>query len=263
MTSVCTVHATDSFITERLTNDTYKVREKQRSKIVRVPHWRGAMSYWGLAEFGRDNWSTLRWLQEGAQQASSFPSPETFAEAMAPALDAELSKMKIAGSTERGIGIHFTAYERIDGYWIPELFLISNWSDASYRAVRGAIAVTRETFYTVSEQPPQEDHREPEHRLLVYKFLRDGKILWYNNGDPALYNPAAHALFTMFQQLANRGVLCDPNTIETWIALTRRPVEIVSEAQRDFCPEGHRLVGGKPHDLAVTPNGEYVSTTGD
>ncbi len=44
------------------------------------------------------------------------------------------------------------------------------------------------------------------------------------------------------------------------IQLARRPVEVVSEIQRDFCQAGRRTVGGKIHDLAITPGGRYLSS---
>jgi hypothetical protein len=84
----------------------------------------------------------------------------------------------------------------------------------------------------------------------------------FNNGDPALYNPAARGLFMIVQQLGARGALTNLNAVQTWTSLARRPIE-VSKAQRDYCAQGRRVVGGKPQDLAIRPNGEYSSSTGD
>ena len=221
------------------------------------------MSYWGLAQV-EGQWSTVTWLNARAESSSASPSAEQFAIDLAVALGQELSRSKLAKPTDRGIGIHFTAYERVDGYWIPELFLISNWLDTSYQALRpSGLGVTRETFHTISGEEPDQRHRESAYRLKVHAFLQEGKILGYNNGDPALYNPAANGLFSMFAELARRGALSNPDAVETWRALAKRPVEIVSNAQRDFCSRRRRLVGGKPHDLAITPNGAYTSSTGD
>jgi hypothetical protein len=69
---------------------------------------------------------------------------------------------------------------------------------------------------------------------------------------------------TNYQSLLDmRGNLTKPQQIETYLAMARRPIEIISSAQRDFGREDTRIVGGKPHDLAITPSGEYHSTTGD
>jgi hypothetical protein len=56
--------------------------------------------------------------------------------------------------TERGLGLHFTAYEHIDGYWIPELFQLRNWTDESYSQVRtSGFEVRRESFGSVERWP--------------------------------------------------------------------------------------------------------------
>jgi hypothetical protein len=264
ISKVCTAHASDSFITQREIDGSYKVIESRRSKIIRVRHWRGAMAYWGLAQFNARRWATLKWLNDRARKAARFSSPEEFAKSLAMDLTREISLLNLGSPTAGGIGIHFTAYERINGYWIPELFLISNWLDASYRSLRPeGMGLTRETFHGVSGEPPDERHREPNYRLKVHAFLHEGNIIGFNNGDPVLYNPAANALFSMFQEFGVRGKLAGRDEVRTWTALARRPVEIVCKAQRDFCPRGQRLVGGKPHDLAITQNGEYSSDTGD
>lgn len=85
----------------------------------------------------------------------------------------------------------------------------------------------------------------------------------FNNGDPVMFNAAAYAIMGMFRALAERGRLANPDEVKTHLAIVRRPIEIVSKAQIDFCRKGTRLVGGTPHDLAVTHSGTYSSTTGD
>ena len=92
---------------------------------------------------------------------------------------------------------------------------------------------------------------------------QSGEMLIYNNGDPVLFNNAANAVLGMFRELAARGSLAQPGNVMTYLAMARRPIEVVSEAQHDFCRERARVVGDKPHDLAITPKGEYISTTGD
>jgi len=264
ITRICTVHASDSLITQRQADGVYEVKETRKPKIVRIPHWRGAIAYWGLAQVDALRWSTVQWLEDWSTRARDCTTPEDFANATAVELAKVLSCMKFRREAERGLGMHFSAYERVGEYWIPELFLISNWLDTTYRAVRPeGLVVTRETFHAVSNEPPQERHRETTYRLKVHRFLNEGNILSYNNGDPGLYNSAAIGFFAMFQQLAGRGALANPEAVETWTSMARRPIEIVGKAQRDFCPRGRRLVGGKPHDLAVTPAGIYTSTTGD
>jgi hypothetical protein len=168
------------------------------------------------------------------------------------------------------LGIHFTAYEYIDGYWIPELFALSRWTDESYQGVlpNFEFRVTRETYATWKGLNPPEG-RSPEvglptYRLEVHKALHHQTLmLLYNNGDPALFNPIANSVLASFAELSRRGQLKDPTSFQTHVSIVRRPVEIVSKLLADLAAPGTRLVGGKPHDLAVSPSGVYKSTTGD
>jgi hypothetical protein len=129
-----TAHASDSFITVLEADGNRKIIEDQLPKVVHVKHWRGALTYWGLAQYGQ--WSTLEWLRQRAKLADKFASPEEFGNAIAADLDEQLTKLPLAKNADRGIGIHFTAYERVNDYWIPELFLISNWAGIPYADIR-------------------------------------------------------------------------------------------------------------------------------
>jgi len=265
ITRCCTVHASDSLITKRKQGGTYEPDDWERSKIISVHRWRGAMSYWGLAKHPAHNWSTRDWLEEQVKSAGPESAPEEFAQRITDRLAEAISNMHFANQVDAGIGIHFTAYEHISNYWIPELFLISNWVDTAYRSLRPTgVGLSRETYHTIANVPPCPGHRESEYRLKVHEYLHQpGAMIVYNNGDPSMFNMAAYAIFGMLRQLGQRGNLADPQRIETYLAIARRPIEIISAAQRDFCREDTRVVGGKPHDLAVTPGGAYSSTTGE
>ncbi|HEY3936427.1 MAG TPA: hypothetical protein VGL97_03310, partial [Bryobacteraceae bacterium] len=141
---------------------------------------------------------------------------------------------------------------------------ISNWTDRSYTGMHlGALRVTRETYHAISNQTPRPNHALQPARIRVHDFLQNGNVLTFNNGDPILYGPGARGIFEMLQQIAQRGKLANPNTMEVWASVARRPIETVSKAQLDFCRKGQQLVGGKPHELAVDSVGRYFSRTGD
>ena len=255
ITSHYTAHASDSFITERQTNGTFIVKESQQSKLVRVEAWRGVMAYWGLAYFGK--WNTFDWLQAKANDAGTYKSPQAFADALAAELTAE-AKTRVR-SANMGIGIHFTAYEYLEGYWIPELFLVSNWADLSYTSCRPVFTATRETFGThkgVVER--SKDDGNLDRRRAVHSALLNHKVLFhYNNGDTLFLNSIAHSIFCTFGLLLQRGQLRDPTTVQTHLSLVRRPVEIASKLLSDLAQPGLIVIGGKPHDLAVSPHGQY------
>jgi hypothetical protein len=160
--------------------------------------------------------------------------------------------------------MHFSAYEEVNGYWIPELFQIRNWTDESYSAVRNSVEVRRETFGATQNIRDRSDaDRTPERRLRVHHFLHAEKMLIFNNGDPVLFNPIANSVLSTLNGLRQRGELRDPTDAKTHLALTRRPVELVSKLLSDFARDDMRRVGGKPHDLAIAPSGQMISTTGD
>jgi hypothetical protein len=266
ITRYCTAQASDSLITKLQQDGTRVPKEWERTKIVAVPHWRGVMAYWGLAVYDAYQWSTLDWLQERAQETNQYTSSEDFARAMTEMLNEAISKMTFHRSLDAGIGIHFTAYEYINNYWIPELFLLSNFEDPSYRSLHSdGVHLSRETYHHIDRnvRGPQPEHRETTYRLKVHKHLQAGGMLIYNNGDPLLFNPAASAIFAIIQELVRRGKLGNPASTATYRAIVRRPIEIVSRMQLDFARQETRTIGGKPHDLAVTPNGEYSSDSGD
>jgi hypothetical protein len=263
ITSHFTAHATDSFITERMDDGTYKIRESQETKIVRVPAWRGAIAYWGRATHDSD-WSTLQWLRERAANAREYPSAEVFARTLARDLTIALRSRRFQSPVQGGIGMHFSSYEWVEGYWIPELFHIPNWENESYSAVQQEIVVTRETYGGSQDITDRsEADGDPARRLVVHRALQDGLMLVFNNGDPLLFNPIANSIFSAMHEIGRRGHLRNPSDAQTHLALVRRPIEIVSNLLSDFAEKDMRVIGGKPHDLAIAPTGNVESTTGD
>ena len=218
------------------------------------------MAYWGVAYCG--NWDTLTWLRRQANNAGSYGSPEAFARAMATELDR--AKHLYFPAVTKGIGIHFTAYEYINGYYIPELFLVSNWTDVSYSSCRPIFSVTRETYGThnrITDRLPE--HGEPACRLEIHSALHNDKALFhFNNGDTLLFNPIAYSIFSTFSLLLQRGQLRDHADVKTHLSLVRRPVEVASKLLSDLANPGSIVIGGRAHDLAVSHNGMYETTTG-
>ena len=70
MTAQFTAHATDAFRTVRGAGGSWKVVESQQTKIVRVPAFRGALTFYGLAK--AHHWCTLDWLIARANDAGRF-----------------------------------------------------------------------------------------------------------------------------------------------------------------------------------------------
>jgi hypothetical protein len=209
ITRYCTVHASDSLITKRKGGGSYEPDEWERSKIIPVHRWRGAMSYWGLATHDKYGWSTVDWLQDQVKSAGQESSAEEFAQRLANRLNEAISRMRFDDPVDSGIGIHFTVYEYVENYWIPELFLISNWVDTSYQAVSPTgVGLSRETYWAIAKEFPRPEHREAQYRVKVHEYLHQpGSMIVYNNGDPRMFNTAASAIFGMFGELQRRGKL--------------------------------------------------------
>jgi hypothetical protein len=262
MTRSGTAHATDSLLTTRGPGGKRLPVESRETKVIPVRHFRGALAYWGYA--GDDSGArTVDWLRDRAAEASQHNSAEVFAADLARRAEAWLRSRGVARDPRYGLGIHFTAYERVRDYWIPELFLVSNFEDPNYSALRpGGVGYSRETFSTVSGIPRTPEDRQPEGRLRVHEFLQQGGWLRFNNGDPLLFNPTAMSLETMLELAQARGVLAEID-LTRLLHWTRLPVEMVGELQEKFYRFGVAVVGGRIHDLAITPLGEYLSSSGN
>jgi hypothetical protein len=271
ITKHCTAHASDSFLTEKGPTGEFEVIESEATKLVKVPKFSGIISFWGFASAkdpisSKPLWNTLDWLRQQAASASSYEFPEPFARHLASSLTKALARFTFKHEQEGGLGLHFTAYERVGDYWVPELFQIRNWVDEQYKSVRpDGFEVRRETYGTVKRIPERSaEDGSTERRLCVQKELHSKAVLLrFVNGDPVLFNPVADATFSVFEELGRRGALDDPESVATHLAMVRRPVEMISNLLIEFCPEGKRRVGGKPHDLAVRHGPRYQSNTGD
>jgi hypothetical protein len=276
-----TALASDSFITQRHADGSRTRTETKQSKLVRVREFRGAMAYWGLATLpavprsGLSSWSTKAWLDVQARSAGNSTTPERFAESLAELLNEEFARGAFHRRiNDTGLGIHFTAYEDIDGIRVPELFIITNWRGDTAtpysELLPGGFDVTRETWKTILRtrdpncSPTRDEQRKIENRLAVQSAFRDeAMMLVFNNGDPMIFNPIGNAIFTTFLTLNGRRDLKAPRSVETHLSLVRRPVEVVAKLLADLSREKSRVVGGKLHDLAISPTGIYESTTGD
>lgn len=256
-----TANATDSLLTTRGRNGERVPVESQETKVVSVRHFRGALAYWGFA--GSANGTrTVDWLRDRATEATQHESPEAFADSVARQLQAWLQSQAVATDPRFGIGVHFTAYERVSDYWIPELFLISNFADL-YTSLRATgVGYSRETLSTVTRTPRSPEDRQHDRRLRVHEFLQRGGWLRFNNGDPLLFNPTADAVQRMLDVARARDALAEL-TVDRVRHWTRLPVEMVAELQGKFYRPEVQVVGGRIHDLAVTPLGVYSSDSGD
>jgi hypothetical protein len=264
VTRHCTAHASDSFLTQAIGGD-LKVVESQATKLVRVERHRGVIAYWGLARHPQ-GWDALRWLRAEVGSAQAHASPQAFADHLALSLNTRFQGLAVPKPVHRGFGLHFSAYEFVDGHWIPELFAIRNWGDLSYTTIHpDGFRVTRETYgHVVGTQERSALDAAPERRLAVHRALHDSPLLLaYCNGDPGLFMPLAGAVLNTFLELSKRRQAHETTSPRAHLALVSRPIEVVSGLIRDFSPPRARAIGGRTHGVAVTPGGIYHSPSGD
>lgn len=258
VTHLGVVHATDSLITTLTSDGVNTPVTWKGTKILKIQSMKGAMSFWGLARIDAKKWSIMNWLECKVHGSGSFSNPETFAVQIANELNNEYTRLGIASEPRYGLGIHFTAYENINGHFVPELFLISNLGDPLYSSIRaGGFGATRETSATAFNMRENIGQTESILRLMFHKWLSQGNYLIFNNGDPILYNYSAKAMNNMIKTLLGRNAFRPLNKLIEYVNIASFPVDTVAYIQRKLCRKGTQIIGGKTRHLSVDPNGVY------
>ena len=139
--------ASDSLLTE-YNPDTNAIThvEFRRSKIVPIVKFKAAAAYWGLAKIGR--WRTYDFLTTMARDADNYDTIEDFANGIKLRLKEKLESITFQTPIHQGIGIHLIGYETHGDGLVPELFLISNYLNPSYNALK-ELDVTRNLYGTL------------------------------------------------------------------------------------------------------------------
>lgn len=253
--------ASDSLLTEyNHVSNTIKHLEFRKSKIVPIRQFKACAAYWGLAKIG--NWRTYDFLKEKATEANNYTNFEEFANYICQELQTKLNRIRFQNSSDKGIGIHLIGYESINGMQIPELFLISNYTDPNYNETR-ELNVSRHLYGTLPEEFRNGETTLSDKQLKVKDFLDLRRLFIFNNGDPVMFNPAAKAIFEMFNSAKERHQLRQTNNYEEYMRLVSRPIEIIKKVQKDFFVNDYIRVGGKIHHLLITKRGDFLSDTGD
>jgi hypothetical protein len=259
----CCAHASDSLLTKVKEDGKYEIIEDKKTKIIPVRHFSGAMALMGISLL-TNGFSMLEWLREQAEQANQFGTAEEFAKDISMKLNYQLSRIMSKNKSDKGIGIHFTAYEEIDGVRIPELFFIRNYKNTGYKElIPEGVQVSRNTYDSLPEQLRNGSLGEKECRIAVFNYLENGGIFLFNNGDTEMFNPALRALLDIFRVAVERKQLIVPRTEKAHRRFIQRPIYLVAEIQKNYIKEGYRLVGGKIHNISITPSGNYGTDTED
>ena len=267
----CCAHASDSYITIYNQDKQYEIIEKRKSKIISVKKFNGALVYWGLAKIKINNkeWFTYDYLKEKSNDSRNFSNPEDFANSIRDELTDKFLHTNFAHLSDSGLGIHFSAYEEIDGKQIPELFVIRNFEGIKYREVNPqGFNVTRNTFCIIPDEyknkfDTNSTNSINESRKIVSQYLQEGHYFIFNNGDPDLSSFAINGLLQMVKIAGDRKILVKLDEAKTYRQMALWIVNCVSEFQTKFIIKGQRIVGGNRHNLSITPTKLFNSDTGD
>lgn len=261
LTRRCIAIGSDSYITRLVDGKRLLADELLGPKIVRFDRIRAAASYWGLAEL--NDISTYDWLRQVAAQCQARPMRPSLSELAELLCDDLRPRLLARNRRHRGIGIHLAGYERVNGYLVPELFLISNYADAHYRRLQDLEWTRRSTFDVFGIAPTSWQHNaDPQERLRFHQYLEDGGVYVVNNGDPVMFNPAANATFEMLRQMVTARSASYSDSPRAWQALATLPIKMVRDFQQDTHVPLSRLVGGRIHDVVITKTGEPLTSSG-
>lgn len=258
--------ASDSFIVELCDGpqggEPLKYIEASQAKIVPIERLKGAVSYWGFAKYS--SISTLDEIKRvvGDQAYSTL---EEFAVGLRDHFNTLFEKHPAIRKTDRGVGFHVVGYEDVEGTPVPELYLVTNYKSLAYDDLSDRLGCSRRSYVTLNPEGSGDDdylkrHSEGEFRKKVYGHLDDGHIIYFNNGDPALFTLAADAVLESMKTLSKRGALESPEN--AWRELAKQPITIVKNLQASFAGNAGKIVGGKVHDLTIMPDGRMFSDSG-
>jgi hypothetical protein len=84
-------------------------------------------------------------------------------------------------------------------------------------ASAGGVGMSRDTYHIISDEPPREEHQQPQYRLSVNAFLQGGGLLILNNGDPALIQRCGEWLGRDVSRTRTPWPYSRPNEITTYL----------------------------------------------
>lgn len=251
--------ATDSLLTETRKGQDARHVEFRKTKIVPIIKFKASAAYWGLAKVGE--WRTYDFLKRIAAEADNHENLEVFADYLCSELRKKLIKINCDNPVDKGIGIHLAGFEKINGQLLPELFLITNFTNTSYKDI-GELSVTRNLYKNLDDSYKAGEKLLDDQRRKVKLFLDNGGMFIFNNGDPEMFNPAANAISEIFKSAKRRNVLIE-ESLKQYLLLASLPIEIIKNAQKNLLEKKHIRVGGQIHNLLITNMGERISTSGD
>ncbi|MBA4026768.1 MAG: hypothetical protein C0473_00860 [Cyanobacteria bacterium DS3.002] len=265
LTQYGSVHATDSLIVDGHMNLVPETSGKP--KIVILPNYNGAASWFGFAGFMDQGipWAANDWLEKEYEKHKE-KTPTEFGEILVTQLNDLLGRNTGPMSPPRGMGIHLTFYETVQGKPVPELLWITNNNGITglggYKQGEGPAFVSqRQTFHNITKQENFENHGNPACRLVVDNYLSVIKPLPYQNGDNVLTNMPINIVEALVETFLVRRELVSTDNLRIFGKRALFRVEFAALAQKCFALANKIKVGSPCFNLMITPTGEYFTDT--
>jgi len=265
ISKTCCAHASDSFIT---THDG-SIINAEDTKIFPVYRFKGVLAFWETALFnsinGKQQIYSKDLIKELINSAKNFQNPRDFAFSVRDFFNKFYIDHRI---TNAPLGFHFSAYEVIEGINIPELFTIRNFKGVDYHNLLPyGFEVLRNTYCILPTEYKlkgiENDNESNYCRIAVQRYLDSGKLITFNNGDPELSSIAIASLFEMSKIASSRRIIKYIDHPSTYRQMATWIVDSVSDFQKKLLKKKKQIVGGKRHNISITPNGVFDSDTGD
>ncbi|TGM45984.1 hypothetical protein [Leptospira vanthielii] len=249
---------TDSLLTARKENGETEYIAWKKSKIIFNEKLGFAITYWGFA----GNWEPKRkkfqfstfdflnsLMDDCAEKKYSLSDTAKYFH--------EKWSIKNQILANPGIGMHLVGNEKVGNNYIPELYLLSNFTDPSYQNI-GNFNITRETYHTISKDENFENHSSDEIRIQVLEYLKNNELLIFNNGDPIFFNIIANSIFNSIKYANSVNKLKPLNTLTELSKIPISTVEFISKLQNNFFRKGEQIVGGKVHAIGINEKGKIL-----
>ncbi|MBK8225507.1 MAG: hypothetical protein IPK73_31225 [Candidatus Obscuribacter sp.] len=255
-------HATDSLIVDLNMKPVHA--ESGKAKIFAIPRFQGAISWHGTAAFP-GGWRAMKWIES---EVASYKgnSPDELAGIMAENLTQVFWANTGVVLSERGMGLHFTFYEKVDNLNIPELIWITNFNSITalgqYKPDQGPRFVAqRQTFHTFTKQSDFEHHARDSYRKVVANYLSLLGPLVYQNGDILLTSLSAGMVEQALLNLLVRKELRSNDPLENFGRRALYRAEIAALTQRVFSSPEKVGVGTPCFNLIIPPEGPMFTDT--
>lgn len=241
------IHCTDSLLTTEIDGKRKRMPGSGMAKILECPKFNGAISWWGRVE--TETWNARDWLLDVMQRLSKEKelTVDLFADSLADELGYLLKKSHI--EKDKGVGLHFTNLEDVDGVAVPELFLITNYAGMEYDGGPKFVS-QRQTFHSISGNKDCnfELHYQPKYRKQVLEYLRRYPII-YSNGQPRLFGALSSGIKEKIEGVSQEKQ-------KFWMDFPLKICKDITALHRSKTAPDQRLVSGPYWEMTTFKTGE-------